>query len=124
MLELDLYGPLVLPSGMLTATFFQFLPNTFPFPPSPRPEYNPNNNHNDSGASSHPWSLAMYATDTVKSLQLNELPYSHIIVEKGSLTEAEGAWPMSGIINRVLESRSVRFHCLGTDFIVWALSGH
>lgn len=58
---------------------------------------------------------------TVKSLQLHELPDSHIIVEKGSLTEADGAWPMSGIISRVLESRSVGFHCLGTDFIVWAL---
>lgn len=58
---------------------------------------------------------------TVKSLQLHELPYSHIIVEKGGLTEADGAWPMSGIISRVLESRSVGFHCLGTDFIVWAL---
>lgn len=61
----------------------------------------------------------MYATDTVKSLQLHELPY--VIVEKGNLTEADGAWPMSGIISRVLESRSVGFHCLGTDFIVWAL---
>lgn len=62
-LELYLYEALGLPSGVLAATFFQFLPNTFPFPPNPRPEYNPNNNH-DSGASSHPWSLAMYATDS------------------------------------------------------------